>query len=250
LTLAHAVYSTRAMTAGTPSRFGSHQGGRSVGKKKVRHHVNPLKSTHQGLIELPERWPEAFFAEPQNPMHVDIGCARGLFCLEAAESQPSRNYLGLEIRSVLAEAARDDAAAASLRNAAFLACNANVNFDELMQRAEPHTLHSVSIQFPDPWFKARHKKRRVVQPALVASIARHLPPGGWLFVQTDVLELAEDARDTICAEAGRLLVDERAEPDAWDVPKPVELGGITTERERSCFELGRPVYRRVFTKQG
>jgi len=238
-----------ALTTGTPSRFGAHQGGRSVGRKKVRHHVNPLRSTHQIKVDIPDRWPETFFAEPANPLHVDIGCARGLFCLEAADSQPSWNYLGLEIRSILAEAAREDAAAAGLRNVNFIACNANVNFDELMQRAGPHTnLRAVSIQFPDPWFKARHKKRRVVQPELVTSILRHLAPGGCLFVQTDVLDLAEDARDTIRAAAGEALVDLRTQPDAWDVQKPEELGGVTTERERSCADLGRPVYRRLFVK--
>lgn len=118
-----------------------------------------------------------------------------------------------------------------------------------MKRAEPYSiLRAVTIQFPDPWIKSRHKKRRVVQPDLVASIARHLPLGGWLFFQTDVLELAEDARDTIYAEARHVLVDKSAELDDWSIPKPSELDGITTERERSCAELGRPIYRRMFVK--
>ena len=64
-------------------------------------------------------------------------------------------------------------------------------------RRAPTTPHLLLAPRADPWFKARHKKRRVVQPELVASIARNLPEGGWLFTQTDVLELAEDIRDTI-----------------------------------------------------
>ena len=58
---------------------------------------------------------------------------------------------------------------------------------------------ALQLVLADPWFKARHKKRRVVQPGLVESIARNLPDGGWLFTQTDVLDLAEDMRDTIAA---------------------------------------------------
>ena len=81
----------------TTSRFGGHQGGRSIGaKKKIRHHVNPLKDHHQTLLDLPEQWPTIFFKEATKPLHIDIGCARGLFCLEAAEANADINYLGLE----------------------------------------------------------------------------------------------------------------------------------------------------------
>lgn len=99
-----------------------------------------------------------------------------------------------------------------------------------------------------PWFKSRHKKRRVVQPDLVRTIARHLQPGGWLFVQTDVLDLAEDARETIREISGDTLVDYHDNVEDWTAPKPSELAAVGTERERSCAELGRPVYRALFSK--
>ena len=125
-------------------------GGRSVGnKKKVRHHVNPLKSVHMKPLELPERWVESHFTDPTLPMHVDIGCARGVFCLDLAAKAPELNVVGLEIRAVLAEAAREDAARMNLGNAAFFACNANVNLRRIFERAgDGHapTLRSASIQ--------------------------------------------------------------------------------------------------------
>ncbi|EOD14283.1 hypothetical protein EMIHUDRAFT_76396 [Emiliania huxleyi CCMP1516] len=240
-------------TAGaTRSRFGQHQGGRSLGKKKkIRHHVNPLKDVHMQPLDLPERWPEeGAFTQPDLPLHVDIGCARGLFCLDlAAESSGSANVLGLEIRSALAEAAAEDARRLGVANAAFLPCNANVNLEAVLLRASRcGPLQSVSIQFPDPWFKARHKKRRVVQPELVETIARHLEPGGWLFFQTDVLDLAQDARDTIRQAAAGTLRDAREDAGDWAAPKPKPLACVSTERERSCAELQRPVYRAVFEK--
>ena len=189
-----------AAVVASPS--GNHQGGRTVGRKKgkmikVRQHVNPLKSCHQRVLsELPQRWPEQYFDIPEQPMHVDIGSARGLFCLDLAATSRDINVLGLEIRKVLADAAAADVKELDLGNAAFLPCNANANFDHVMSRADGGRcgpLRSVSIQFPDPWFKSKHHKRRVVQPELCQSIARHLTPGGWLFVQTDVLDLAESA---------------------------------------------------------
>merc|ERR1712070_462054 len=163
----------------------------------------------------------------------------------------STNFLGLEIRQQLVEAARQDVEDYGMVNVNFCACNANVNFEHLLLRAAPQRpLQSVSIQFPDPWFKARHKKRRVVQPELVESIVRHLPINGWLFVQTDVLELAEDIRDTVSGvDAAACLCDVQHEPDNWDAPKPELLQDVATERERSCAELERPVYRRLYTKR-
>ena len=68
--------------------------------------------------------------------------------------------------------------ALGLTNAAFFAANANVNLRPLLESAGEGTeLASVSIQFPDPWFKAKHKKRRVVKPDLIRAIADHLPSG-------------------------------------------------------------------------
>ena len=236
------------MCLGPP--LGSHMGGRSVGQKKIRHHVNPLKSVHMKPLALPIRWPEHRFAQPSQPLHVDIGCARGLFCLDLAANQPGTNVLGLEIRAVLAEAAAEDARRLMLGNAHFLACNANANLDRILERGTACSpLRSVSIQFPDPWFKSRHHKRRVVQPALVEAIARHLSPGGWLFVQSDVLELAESARETVREAGGALLADACGDDLArFDAPKPSELALVATERERASSELGRPVYRSLWTK--
>ena len=240
-----------AAAAAPPSLHGNHQGGRSIGsKKKIRHHVNPLKDVHQKAIELPERWPEQRFAQPSRPLHVDVGCARGLFCLDLAASSADANVLGIEIRGALAEAAEEDAQRLGLDNAAFLACSANSNLEQILCAAAACApLRSVSIQFPDPWFKTRHHKRRVVQPALVSTIARHLQPGGWLFFQSDVLDLAESARETIRAVEGSGLRDTRDDADDWEAPKPEPLLQVSTERERASEALGRPIYRAVFYKE-
>ena len=244
-----------ALDVAAAPRLSGHSGGRSLGaKKKIRHHVNPLKSHHQAELAILERWPERAYAAPAHPLHVDIGCARGLFCLDLAAARPELNVLGLEIRAALAEAAEADARAAGLGNAHFLACNANVNLDALLRRAAPCcALASASVQFPDPWFKARHHKRRVVQPPLARALAEHLAPGGWLLLQSDVRDVAEAMRATVRDAAAGLLVDARADTDDWSAPKPDALGDLATERERSVLAgKGKTgdarVYRAVFHK--
>ena len=230
---------------------GNHMGGRSVGnKKKVRHHVNPLKTVHMKPLNLPDNWASEAFADPSLPLHVDIGCARGVFCLDLASAAPELNVCGLEIRNVLAEAAQEDARALGMSNAAFFACNANVNLGPLLAaRGAACNFQSASIQFPDPWFKVRHKKRRVVQPALVSVLADQLPIGGWVWMQTDVLDVAQGMRETVRETEPTRLRDAIADIDDWSVAKPDELCGVETERERASTELERPVYKCLFFKE-
>ena len=263
--------------SGATGVHGSHMGGRSVGQKKIRHHVNPLKDVHMRPLDLPPRWPEHHFADPLLPLHVDIGCARGVFCLDLATAAPELNVCGLEIRDLLAETASQDAKRLGLGNAAFFAANANVNLDALLSgAAETGQLQSVSIQyackptataslfyslaltharcvlllrrFPDPWFKKRHVKRRVVQPALIQTIASHLPPGGLLWMQSDVLDVASDMRETTRLAEPLRLRDARDDLDDWGVERPAFLQDVQTERERASAALERPVYRCLFVR--
>ena len=130
----------------SPSPGSQHMGGRSLGRRKVRHHVNPLKSTHQAVLDVPDGWMAEAFADPCLPLHVDIGCARGVFCLDLAAASSTLNVLGLEIRAPFAEAAAADAQDRGLGNAAFFACNANVNLQQLLERAGPQcSLQSASV---------------------------------------------------------------------------------------------------------
>ena len=77
-----------------------------------------------------------------------------------AMSQSQRNYLGVEIRKSLVVAAEKERQELGLTNLRFLFCNANVSLNNWLSNLSIDLLESVSIQFPDPWFKRRHQKRR------------------------------------------------------------------------------------------
>ena len=173
-----------------------HLGGRSAGVKRVRQHVNPLRSSHQQPLQLPDRWPETFFKDPSLPFHLDIGCARGLFCLDYAAEHPQVNILGLEIRRPLVELANADVERLRRGNVAFLTGNANSHLETICSGCGAGAgapLRSVSIQFPDPHFKKKHHKRRVMQPDLARSLAANIAPGGWLFVRHPCRKTEPDA---------------------------------------------------------
>lgn len=205
---------------------------------RVRQHVNPLSQKYQHPI-APPAW-EKVYADPCLPLHLDIGCGRGHFLLTMAQQQPEWNFLGLEIREPLVVQANVWREELGLTNLHYLFCNVNQSLHSLLSSLPPATLHRVTIQFPDPWFKKRHQKRRVVQPRLVEELASYLVEGGVIFIQSDVERVAIE----MCDRFNEHPALKRQRSD-WLETNPL---GVPTERERSTLERGEPVYRALFTK--
>ncbi|XP_019080962.1 uncharacterized protein LOC100266146 isoform X5 [Vitis vinifera] len=162
------------------------------------------------------------------------------------------------ILEVLAKRAEFWVKELSLHNIHFMFANATISFKELVS-AYPGPLMLVSLlvlahihmQCPDPHFKKRHHKRRVVQKPLVDSIVKNLMPGGQVFIQSDVLEVAVDMRDRFDAESDLLQHIDTIDPsmqcdeEGWLVKNPM---GIRTEREIHAEFEGAKIYRRLYQK--
>jgi tRNA (guanine-N7-)-methyltransferase len=102
-----------------------------------------------------------------------------------------------------------------------------------------NSLHEVTVQFPDPWFKRRQQKRRTVQPELVATLADLLVPNAPIFLQSDILEVAEDMRQHF--EANENFVNLAGLGNFAD--DAIFSEHTRTERENSVISQGLPVYR-------
>ena len=202
---------------------------------RVRQHVNPLKSSLQRQLPPPD-W-AAVFANPHAPLTVDIGCGGGRFDLLMARRYPNRNFLGVDIRAPLITRGNQWSEHAGLvNNLHFAEANATVCIGSWIaayqtQTQTPSTstpagvVDAVSIQFPDPHFKRKHHKRRVVQPSLVMALAAALRPGAAVFLQSDVRDVAVDMRDKFEKWAGRCFI---LDPK-WHTPEGVfhdALGGV------------------------
>jgi tRNA (guanine-N7-)-methyltransferase len=207
----------------------------------MRQHVNPLSRVHQRPLPLPP--PAELFGEPARPIHLDIGCARGRFLLELAQQEPGRNYLGVEIRHPLVTAAEADRQALGLSNLHYLYCNANVSLEQWLAALPQGQLERVSIQFPDPWFKTKHHKRRVLQPALLMAIAGALAEQQELFIQSDVLDVIEPM--VLMIEASGYFQRPRQDGRPWRLGNPL---AVPTERERLVLQQGLPVYRVLYKR--
>lgn len=203
---------------------------------RVHQHVNPLAPFYR-FTPKPLAIAD-IFPHPERPLFLDLGCARGRFLLKMAELDRKRNFIGVEIREPLVGEANRLAGEAKLDNLHYEFCNAMIALDKLLENLPARILETVTIQFPDPWFKKKHAKRRMVNEELVETVVRHLSKDGKIFVQTDIQFLA-DEMFAIFRNRGELT------ETAIDVnPFPIK-----TERENAVEEKALPVFRTIFVRR-
>lgn len=206
---------------------------------RVRQHVNPLCHKYLNPLITPD-W-HCVYSNPDRPLHLDIGCARGRFLLEMAQIQPQINFLGVEIREPLVEQANLIRDRLNLTNLHYLFANINNSLPTLLESLPLKTLHYITIQFPDPWFKQRQAKRRVVQPELVNILAEYLPDRAIVFLQSDVESIAREMRDRFQQNPSFQCQHE----ESWLANNPLP---VATEREIATLAQNKPVYRALFKK--
>ncbi len=207
----------------------------------MRQHVNPLSSFFQVPRKLPDL--TELFERPSLPIHLDIGCARGKFLLDLACLNDQWNYLGVEIRNPLVIAAERESNQLGCNNLRFLFCNANVSLDIWLSSLPSNLLQMVTIQFPDPWFKRRHHKRRVLQPELLLSIAKAMENNGQIFIQSDLLSVVQPMVSLI--EMSGLFDSEKGFSRPWLKVNPFP---VASERENYSLQTGLQVYRALFVR--
>jgi tRNA (guanine-N7-)-methyltransferase len=167
-------------------------------------------------------------------VELEIGPGRGWFMIERLSAVPQVAMIGLEIRRKWATIVDDRLRARGFgKRGRVFAEDAR----EALARFEPATLSAAFIHFPDPWWKKRHQKRRVVTEELLTELTRVIRPGGELFLQTDVSERALQFEE---------LVQAVAEFEPWQPGGPrVEDNPYQARspRERRAIEDGLPVVR-------
>jgi tRNA (guanine-N7-)-methyltransferase len=131
------------------------------------------------------------------PVELEIGCGMGDAVLALAAARPEHDFLALDVHTpglgnVLRLAER-----AGLTNVRAASGDA---LDLLRAQIPADALEAVHTYFPDPWPKARHHKRRIVRPDVVALIADRLRVGGMLHCATDWAEYAEEMRQVLAGE--------------------------------------------------
>lgn len=172
------------------------------------------------------------------PKILEIGFGMGETSAAIALAHPENDYLGIEVHTPGVGSLCKLIAENAISNQRILQHDA---VDVLREMIVPGALAGVHIFFPDPWPKARHHKRRLIQPPLVALLASRLVPGGYLHCATDWENYAEQMLAVLSAEP---LLENTAEGYA---PRP-DYRPLTKFEQRG-LRLGHGVWDLVFRRR-
>lgn len=181
---------------------------------------------------------DTLFSQPR-PLELEIGSGKGLFLASASQQQPEHNFLGVEIAYKYARFSAARLATAGHENAKVLAgCGQRF----LRDFVPSDSLEAVHVYFPDPWWKKRHRKRRVLNEAFLKHVVRTLRPGGRLHFWTDVKEYYDATLELIASSiplAGPYPVEAKPAEHTLD---------YRTHFERRTRLAEQPVFRSEFAK--
>ena len=168
------------------------------------------------IINWKEKYPvsikEIFGRDAET--ELEIGFGNGSFLVQMAKTNPEKNFIGIELVKFFAKKANRKAINAGIKNLRIFIGDAKLL---LLVLFEDETFNHIYFNFPDPWFKKKHKKRRMMKLNFNKLMARKLKNGGLVSIATDHPEF----RDFVIES----MIDSGAFESVFE-------GGYTTELER------------------
>ena len=184
----------------------------------------------EGLIDLP-----ALFGRVA-PVVLEIGFGMGHTTAHIAAARPDTDFLGIEVYTPGVGSLLKTLGQLDLRNVRVIQRDAV----EVLARIAPASLAGVHIYFPDPWPKARHHKRRLIQSPFVSQLITRLRPGGYLHCATDWQPYADQMLEVLSAQSGLMNTAAGfAERPEW---RPL------TKSEQRGLKLGPGVWDLIFER--
>lgn len=183
---------------------------------------------------------EAVFGR-EAPLEVEMGSGKGLFLENAARGNPDHHFLGVELSFKYARFAAARLARHEIANGVMICGDGLRLFEEFLPSA---SLAAIHVYFPDPWWKKRHRRRRVLNEKFLGNAVRTLQPGARLHFWTDVREYFEATLELVRAfpelEGPQPVAENPAEHDL----------DYRTHFERRTRLNEAPVYRAEFVRCG
>ena len=174
-----------------------------------------------------------------NPIILEIGFGMGKSLVEMALQNPDKNYLGIEVHTPGVGACLAYAVEKQVKNLRVICHDAT---EILRDSIADNSLGGLQLFFPDPWHKAKHHKRRIVQPHFVETIYQKLQPNGFIHFATDWQNYAEQMLDVLKSAVGLRNVS----PTNDYIPRP-DFRPLTKFEQRG-HKLGHGVCDLYFIK--
>ena len=193
---------------------------------------HPLILDPFGEKEALEAW--AAFIAPPSPMEFEIGFGPGAFMASRSAEEPTRKFLAFEVRTKQCAELLERLTAAAQTNVAVIQTDARPVLRDFIGDGRLSDIH---VNFPDPWWKKRHHKRRIFTPGFIDVAREKLESRGTIWLRTDVQAYADHVKALFSG------IDD-FETEEFG---PDELQW--THRERKCNLYGLPVYRLRFRKK-
>ena len=208
----------------------------------MRQHVNPLSNYFNEFERVPSL--VEMFGDSKSNLHLDIGCAAGEFLFDLASVNSSWNYLGIEIREKLVKNAQLRVREREIKNLYFLFGNANNILKDLQSQSLIKNIKSISFNFPDPWFKKRHYKRRVIQPDFIKILSSSLQKGSLIFIKTDVKDLFDYMDCNILSNFNFKTIDK----NYFNFSESFNPNKVKTTREKYVIVNELNIFERIYIK--
>ena len=208
----------------------------------MRQHVNPLSINFNAIERAPSLI--EMFGNHKLNLHLDIGCASGDFLFDLALLNTNWNYLGIEIREKLVKTAKLKAREREIKNLYFVFGNANNILNHVHNKFIIKNVKSISFNFPDPWFKKRHQKRRVIQPEFINYLSNSLQKGSLIFIKTDVKDLFDYMDCVLSSNLNFKSIDTKD----FDYSETYNPSEVKTNREKYVIVNNLDIFDRVYMK--
>jgi tRNA (guanine-N7-)-methyltransferase len=202
----------------------------------------PLEVLAPYLLELPEPrspldWRQIF--RDDHPVELEVGFGKGLFLLNACQACPNVNFLGIEILRKYQLYAATRFAKRGLKNVRLVKADGR---EFLRDYVPDESFQAIHVYFPDPWWKKRHLKRRLVTGDFAAQCERTLQSGGRLYVVTDVADYF-GIITVLLQQHTRLKLLPVSDPK-----EPTHDLDYLTNFERKFRKEGRAIHRGVYER--
>ena len=187
---------------------------------------------------LEELGPKFMIEYSKAPVILEIGFGMGDTTSHIAKRMPEKDFIGVEVHTPGVGSLLKQIGEQELTNLRLIQHDA---VEVLNNMIPDGSLHGVHVFFPDPWHKARHNKRRLIQGPFVKLLTEKLAPGGYLHCATDWQEYAEQMLEVLGAEPGLRNTAEGYAPQPAYRP--------LTKFENRGLKLGHGVWDLVFTRK-